>query len=397
MGKNVLLIIGFLVILAAITPTGVALAYEEGVISGQVLNKTKVGSAVKGLEVTLTTYINEQAASEQKVSADDTGKFEFKGLSRDASSTYLLTARFQEALYSSEMINLKTDDPLRKVELTVYDSTPSDENIQVSNGHIVAYVDQSGLQVMEIWRFNNSGDKTYIGTQGKTVRSTLKFTLPEGATAVYPGRGFIVEENDTGMVGTSSVPPGITDVSFSYIIPYQGSNLTISRKTDYEVASFGLLVQDTGAKVKSIALTEQIPLEMGGAKYLYFTAQNLSRGIDLDASFSGMTITRATILGTSNPWPWLAAGIAALGLVLLAAYPRLVRKRAMEYVTASILQPQQADRLADERNALIREIASLDDEFEAGKIIESEYRARRLSAKARLVEIYKYDKTLGKQ
>lgn len=387
MRKTLLLTICLLAAVAVVLPASAALGADEGIISGQVVNKTPGGSPVAGLEVTLTTYSNDKTTSEQKVIADSTGKFEFKGLSLDPSNAYSVKTNFREADYSSDMLRLKADSPLQTVELAVYEATATDEKIQVSNGHIVMVADQGFLQVLEVWRFNNTGDRTYIGTKGKTARATLKFTLPQGATSVESAQGFAYETSSDGIVSTASVPPGVTDVSFSYVIPYQGSNTKLLRRTDYAVANFGLFVQDTGVQVKSAALTRKNTQDLNGTKYLYFTAQNLSRGAELDASLGGLAKPIGSAPGESLPWPWLAAGVLGLGAIVVVAYPRL-RKRQTLATSLADDTPASANQTNDDENALLRELARLDDNYESGKLKETEYRARRAQTKARLMGIY---------
>ena len=67
----------------------------------------------------------------------------------------------------------------------------------------------------------------------------------------------------------------------------------------------------------------------------------------------------------------------ALGLLL---YPILRRRRA---------QAAPASSDANLRMELLQDIADLDDEFEAKKITEEEYRARRAELKSELLELSK--------
>ncbi|HLC22961.1 MAG TPA: hypothetical protein VJL08_00720, partial [Dehalococcoidia bacterium] len=343
---------------------------------------------------------NVQVASEQKTIIDSTGKFEFKGLSVDPANAYQVKTRFQEADYVSEKATLKADNPSQNIELTVYDSTSGDETIQASNGHMVVYIDQGNLDVLEVWRFSNTGTKTYIGTQGKTGRVTLRFTLPAGATAVSPGEGFAPETIDTGIADTMAVPPGLTDISFSYVVPYVGSSVTLSRKADYAIANFGLLVQDAGGTVKSVALAKSDPLDMGGAKFQYFTAKNLSRGADIDASITGLGASsgsaNSALPSQGFPWPWLLVGVLALALLATLAYPQLKKRQALAQSAAGRALPQGATQEPSEEKALLRQMAQLDDEYEAGKIKEPDYQLRRFETKARLMEIYARGKGSGK-
>ncbi len=370
-----------LAVLAATTimgwPTPV-MAAGEGVISGQLVNKTANGSPVNAVEVTLITYFNgEVKPDEKKVTTNAAGKFEFKDLSTDNGTTYTVGAIFQEASYTSAEIALTATSLSQAVELDVYDSTTSDEKIQVSNGHMVVYVDQGDFEILEIWRFSNTGDKAFIGTQGKTAKGTLYFNLPSGATALSPGPGSAIETSGNGAISTVAVPPGVTDVNFSYLIPYQESSLTLLRKTDYAIASFSLLVQDAGVKVTSTRLTPGNPQMINGENFLYFTAGNLARGIDLDASFSGVVKPSAASAETFLLWPWLLAGVGVLGLVVAIAYPRLKK----QYIATDRPTPKDEDEL-------VEELARLDDAFEAGTIGEKEYCSQRAQLKADLMELY---------
>ncbi|MEK7354570.1 MAG: carboxypeptidase-like regulatory domain-containing protein [Chloroflexota bacterium] len=365
-----------------------AQAAGEGVISGQVVNKTANGSSVSAVEVSLTVYFNGKVTSdEQKATTGGNGKFEFKGLSTDNGTAYTVSAIFQDASYTSKEFTLTPTSLSQAVELDVYDSTTSDENIQVSNGHIVVYVEHGDLEVKEIWRFSNIGDKTFIGTQGKTS-GTLRFTLPSGATSLSPGPGSAIKMTGTGAVSTMTVPPGVTDINFSYFIPYQGSSMMILRKTDYPIASFSLLVQDTGVKVTSVAMTPASPQMMDGTNFLYFTANNLARDIELDASLSGIVNPSAASPSAPFPWPWLLAGGAMLGLMVTVAYSQMKKKQTTTDSPASQPAPLAISSGQSDEDALLMELARLDDAYEAGTIDEKKYRALRAQIKTSLIEVY---------
>ncbi|MDO8687198.1 MAG: hypothetical protein Q7K41_01280 [Dehalococcoidales bacterium] len=367
-----------LAIVAIIVSVSPVLAAGEGVISGQIVNKTANGSSVSVVEVTLTPYLTGKATSdEQKVTTDIAGKFEFRGLSTDNGTAYTVSTNFQDASYTSEEITLTPTGLSQPVELDVYDSTTSDENIQVSNGHMVVYVEHGDLEVLEIWRFSNLGDKTFIGTAGNTPRTTLRFSLPSGATSLSPDPGSAIETAGIGAVSTAAVLPGVTDVNFNYFIPYQESSMTILRKTDYPIANFSLLVQDLGVKVTSAALTPGNTQMMNGTNFLYFTANNLARGTELDASLSGVVKPSAGSPEATFLWPWLLAGVAVLELVVAIAYPRLKTQQT----TTNLLAPR-------DEVTLLEELARLDDAYESGTIEEKNYLARRAQLKASLMGIY---------
>lgn len=365
------------------------LAEGAGAIEGQVVNKTPDGSPVGGVEVILITYLNDKpTASQQKVTAGASGKFEFKGLSTDNGTAYAVRATFQDASYTSGQVTLTPASASQAVELDVYDSTTSDANIQISNGHIVAFANQGALQVLEVWRFSNTGSKTLIGTKGKTAGATLQFTLPRGATSLSPGGSFALQTTDAGAIFAEPVPPGATDITFSYHIPYEGSAITMTRKADYPISAFRFLVEDTGVKVTSSALIPGAPQMMNGTNYLDFSATNVARGVNLDASFSGIVEVSAGSTDDSFPLPWLLGGAAMLALIVAVGYPQLRKQQARSGFPEALAPPEPFSPAPIQEEALLRELARLDDAYEAGLIKEREYRARRAQTKGILMRFH---------
>ncbi len=380
----------FAIALLAIPLASPVLGAEEGSISGQLVNNTAGGSPVGGTELTLTTFKNGLPGLEQKVLSDSSGKFQFNGLSLDAGNTYGISTRFQDAGYFSQPITLTADTPTQAVAIDVYDSTTSDEFIRAVNGHLLVKADQGAVQVLEVWRFVNSGDRTYIGAAGKTPRTTLRFTLPAGATTVSPGEGFAPVTTETGVADTLPVMPGPTDISFTYVLHYQGSGLTLSRKADYATASFGILVEDTGVKVSSVALGKPEPLNMGTAKYLFLSKKDIAAGTDFDASFTDLdkvSTGGTTSPGQGFPWSWLVSGILAIALVAVLVYPQLRKRQAIASPGDGEAETTDNPESPDEDKTLLQELALLDDDYEAGKIKAPEYKTRRAQTKARLLEV----------
>lgn len=370
--------------IATIVWSSPALAAGEGIISGQVVNKTPGGSGVGALTVTLTTYLNGQTTlTPQKTTADPSGKFEFEGLSVETGITYTVGTTFHGADYVSPPLTLTAGNPAQTVQLDIYDATTSDENIQASNGHIVVFADPGALQVIEVWRFNNIGTKTFVGAKGGTTNGTLEFMLPAAATGLDFEESLPLETTATGAAATTAIPPGVTDINFRYQIPYEGERVAIARVTDYPTADFRLLVGDTGVKVTSTALKAGDTQDLNGTKYLNFTAGNLARGTILDVSFSGITHQSAGLQNSSKSWPWLLGGMALLGLMGVVAYSRLKKRQADDTAVAMNISEEPASEAG-----LLREIARLDDEYEAGNMKEAEYRLRRARAKASLLEIH---------
>ena len=209
------------------------------------------------------------------------------------------------------------------------------------------------------------------------MEGTLRFNLPEGFVQLTSGLGPSVQMTGIQAVSTTPIPPGVTDINFSYFIPYQGSEMNINRKTDYPTDKFSLLLQDAGVKVSSTALSEGNSQMMNGMNFLYFTASNISGGVNLDASLSGVVKPTAASSTSFVLWPWLIGGAGVLGIIGAFAYSRLKTRN---------VAPEHENPI--ELSGLLEELARLDDAHEAGDIEEKEYRLKRGMIKASLVEAY---------
>ena len=114
-----------------------------------------------------------------------------------------------------------------------------------------------------------------------------------------------------------------------------------------------------------------------GQAYNKYLAQGLSAGDTLSFRIQGAGLT-------GNLAPILAAVGGALAVLLAvgAGFARYLRGGGQPDV------PTAASTFTAEQEALIRQIADLDDTFEAGRVNRLEYEAMRVDHKAKLAELF---------
>jgi hypothetical protein len=364
-------------------------------INGKVVDSTAGGGQVNGLEVTLTTYVNSSSTGVQKTTTDDQGNFSFTGLSTDATTEYVASVSYKNVQYTSDQVQLAAATPTQSIQLNVYETTNSDQSIQVTTGHMVVVPSSQGLlSVLEAWGINNNADRSYIGpSQGNP--NTLHFTLPPGATNFAGDDGFSVDS--TGKTAIYALPliPGPNTVSYTYTVPFQiNQQVSISHPADYAIPSFGIILPQTGITASSKTLAQSAPQNLQGTMYLYFTASNVQVGQNLDVSLTAsqdaITAAVAGQTGTATtssrlPWILILGGILALAVIILAMLliaPRRRKAREVSKISESALPD-----VGTEADRLLEQIVQLDKEFEAGKIAEAEYREHRAGMKAKLASI----------
>ena len=181
-----------LALLLALVAPSVALAQDDGIISGQVVAED--GGDVSGMEVTLAKYQGQAELSSNTATTDTQGHFQFGKLPTTSDYVYLVSVTYKGATYHSDIISFGAGEQEKdNVNLSVYDTTTSDPGIAVAFSHTIVTVEKGSLLVKENLIFSNPSAKTYVGSEdtpdGK--KSTLRFWLPAEATDVQLGTGFV--------------------------------------------------------------------------------------------------------------------------------------------------------------------------------------------------------------
>ncbi len=354
-----------------------AVAPDQGIIDGQVVNGTASGSSVVDLELTLKTYLDDTEVDSTTTRTDASGQFVFDGLSTESGYSYQVTLIFQEADYYSEWLSFNEVETSKSVEVTVYDSTTSDEAIKVEIAHTIIYVGQDSLEVIEYFLFVNEADRTYIGSKEVTAEGdteTLKFSLPREATEVQITLGLMeccIVANEEGFGETMPILPGSKEVAYSYRVNHSSGRYTFSQNMNYPTAKYDLLFQGEVIEVISGQLATAESMDIEGTQFTHLSGSDFARGDILVVQLSDLpeTDNQGAII-------WVALTL----VVLTGGFGYLLRRRRGQPVSLE-------DSLDQRRRGLLVELAQLDDDFERGEIPEEDYRRLRAVRKSQLVEL----------
>jgi LPXTG-motif cell wall-anchored protein len=304
-------------------------------------------------------------------------------MSTESGYSYEVVLTFQEAEYYSEWLIFDEGETTKSVEVTVYDSTTSNEAIEVAMAHTVIYVGQGSLEVMEYFLFVNETDRTYIGSKeiaAEGTKETLLFSLPEEATELQITLGLMeccIMSSEEGFVDTMPVLPGGKEVAYSYKVNYYSGTHTFSRNMNYPTTRYDFLFQGESIDVISGQLAAEEPMDIEGTQFNHLSGSDLARGDLLLVKLSGLP-------ETDNQGAIIWAALALVVLVAGSGFAYRLKKRRLQPVN-----PEGSINQIRQRSLV--ELAHLDDDFEAGKIPEETYRRLRAEKKAQLVELMKGD------
>ncbi|MFI5323097.1 MAG: c-type cytochrome [Thermodesulfobacteriota bacterium] len=354
---------------------------KGGTITGKVSNKTE-NIPLSGVKIILTSYMGDKATDTKNSETSKDGNFSFHALPWDRS--YVVTIEYNGAQYSTEKMVFYPDEDTKTLDLPVYDPTTSAENISVTEGHMIIQISEDGLSIADLSVFQNKGDRMYVGSaeiaDGK--KETLKFNVPSYAANLNFMQGLDPEsivKTSTGFSDISSVPPGSKRIAFAYTLPFSSGSGSVEKTIEYPTESFLLLISKSNDSVTVDGLTGGDTVHIEKEEFLRWSGENLKPGHKIVVKFVNPTAWKDYI-------KWGVIGFLVLIIGGGIIYSSLSRGGSRETAVEEKKNVMR-EELLKRRSYLIKEIAALDDGYEAGRIEESSYKEIREAKKAELVEV----------
>ncbi len=303
-------------LLIAVLPAS-AYAQEpaKGTISGQVVNDTRGGGSVAGVEITLITYVNDAISETRATVADREGKFQFDDVTVE--HTYLVSARYMGVDYYYQ-VAFESGETKAHVEVGVCDVTTSDQVIRANMAHVVIDVAEESFKITRVyWLFNDS-DMTYVGTDG-----VLVFSLPEGAYDFEAPQELMMDyeflDNNT-IAYLVPFPPGERQIVYSYKLQKpDGHEFTIPLQVDYPADSLEIMIASEDIEVSVSQLAPADPVVTNSEeRYMHFHGENITRGTMVNLSLSNLSGG-----GGFPPYiAWIIIGLIVIGIVVYLMFRR---------------------------------------------------------------------------
>ncbi|MCY3625866.1 MAG: cytochrome c [Candidatus Dadabacteria bacterium] len=220
---------------------------ESGTIMGQVRNIT-TQKPQEGQDVVLISYMGDRKEERHFAKSDSLGRFSFPSLRWDRS--YEIALFHQGVQYvSGKMVFLPGKDEIT-LDLPVYDTTSSDENISLLSLNVIIYPNDEGskVNVTSLHAFENSGDTVFTGEQTDSDTTTLVFPIPENAVDVTFSDGVnpeAVVRKEEKLYSRLPFLPGMKRVALGYSLPLSQIGENFSIGFDYEVGDLAVFARKT--------------------------------------------------------------------------------------------------------------------------------------------------------
>jgi mono/diheme cytochrome c family protein len=360
------------------TTTGPA---EPMKIEGTIVNGTAGQPVPDNLPMTL--YILPHQATTQQDMITRTfqsgvnGHFVITDAQVGASNLVAVGIDYKDLSFYSDVA---PSQPQVTLPITIYESTQDTAQVKIDTLHIVVEPALNGYSISEIYVLSNNGDR-FVAGFGQPV---LHFGLPAGATdlQIDPTMQSVLERQGDGLDYFDAIPVGqqVQSIVYQYTLPVTDTSL--SRAIYHPIALANLLL---GGQADNLTVTSD-QLKLAGSQtipaspnsgqpnaqtFQQYTAANVQPGQTLSLS-----------IGTkSQPFDWrILLGVA---LVLVGVAGIIIWQRSQKKQPAAA-SPRSAEI---QREVLIDQIASLDDDFAEGKLDEINYKAKRAKLKEKLMKL----------
>jgi len=360
---------------------GQARAQETLTITGRVINGTAGASSPEGIPVLLlVTSSDTRLIATDQASTSTGGRFEFQQVPVTGDGVYAFSVDYAQVFYGA---SLSLGDLSAEIELTVYETTQDVSVVRVTNQvMVIGDIDEKNktISAIEFVRLSNTSDRTLLPDLNNMGQlSFLRFALPPLAEELDVGSdmpGGDIISIGTGFAFTSAVLPGDHFVDFSFRFPYQGEEISYRQSLPQGAEVYRVMVPLRLSTVGIGPLQPVTSVEREGNSYRAWEGYDYEPGQGLSLRLTGLPqpslgarLERSITDGTF----WKIAIPSAMGAVL--AFLLLLGTINPRLTVATPLGTASTDlvRAPADREAAIREIASLDERFQQGDVAEADY------------------------
>ncbi len=343
------------------------MAPTPSAVDGRVMRPRLSGLApVGGVWVTIHRVASDTAGPLDSARVGSDGRFHFRYIRKGrADAVYFVSAMYDGIAYFSRPLapgRVSGDD----AAIVVFDTTSIHFPLAIKGRHIIISspnVDGS-RQLVEAYEIANESDQTLVSPDDAHPSWTAP--LPPGAVNIQAGESDISAAAISASKGrlrvTAPFAPGLKQLSFSYTLPQ--SSFPLHMPLEQGATVLELLLEEPKAQARGASLKPVAPAAIEQRVFQRYLGADAPAG-------SSIEIEVPVVHAAENVrvyW-WIAGTLAALMAAgLIYWYARARRRLALA------LHSSRAP-LSDATEALAREIASLDAEFERTGVADAAARA----------------------
>lgn len=382
------------------------LSTRAAVVEGRAIVVTREDAPLADAEVRLVSLSDSTRRTQTASRTNANGAFRFARVASGPGAFYRLETTYAGLRQATEPFPVDRDRVSR--DFAVHDTTSSPAGITVGKVHLIASPGANGVGITSIFIVENGGG-IFIGdppTAQDPRRTGVRFLLPADATDFQVLEGVLAAHHKVtpwGFASTIPFYPGSDTLVYSYVIPWQGSRASFDIESPYDIASLSVIAMPGTAEL-AVEGGERRPSQMGmGANQQLVNIERSDVPANTPVRVDVLPPSSAGAGGTEplsvGQWLVIVASAAMVAVILFAVYVRRKQSRRDEEQPVAG-EPEQGEGTTSEPqttgvarsalvDALVAQIADLDEAYEKGQIGEADYVSRRRALKADLVKAVK--------
>ncbi|MDZ4767204.1 MAG: c-type cytochrome [Chloroflexota bacterium] len=365
-----------------------------GTITGRIANGTAGGTLPAALDVLVYRLDADFARTQFETTTDAAGAYRIDGVPLDPASNYVAAVTYRERVFASA-VSVGDGDAL-DLPVTIYELTEDPAIIEITGMVTQINAVGSNLEIAQVLTMRNTSDRAFSSSQttddGRPI--SVVISLPPGAVVagmVDPTR-YVVAEEEYLVLDTFPVMPREEHVvQLVYIIPYDAGGAIIEQTLNYALTGpVRVLLSPDSVRATSDQLSALGDETIGNrVVQSYGGSLNLPAGASLRYDISGAP---QSVAAADRGVESVAVDNLPL-IILLIAGAQVVILGGLYVIFARRRSRKPALTAAQLMDALIRQIAELDAEYEARKVEKSVYERQRALLKERLAAVMERDRT----
>lgn len=319
-------------------------ALRAEAVRGYVLQPT-TGEQVADVEVAFYVRQEGRLGEILRKTTDAQGRFAFSGPFVEGGLEFVLAAFYRGVPHFTIPLEVGAQ---QEVIVEVYEPTRDGSDLRIASHNLFLALGGGELDVAHLVQIDNAGERTYVGRGGEGQRRVAEFALPANLFGLQSHAGNIVPAGDDLYFDTQPLPPGSTQITFTFSLDAQQLDQGYVHQVGYPTERLEIFLQPStfqpGAPFADLGT-----VDLHGNQY---------RRLQLTGLEPGANVLVPLPLNRSQRWllKWAALGVAGLGgiLALILAGRTASAKAAPKALPDIRNLRQYADQLVDR-------LARLDD------------------------------------
>ena len=395
-------------------PTSPAQTTKQGNIQGTVIDR-KLEKPLVSHPITLTVH-KADAAETQETLTDENGNYRFADLPLDPTVHYTVSTVYEDTDYTEKDLVLSTWATNITVDFDIGAFTDDKSQVEIKAYTFIIgppptdHAPDGAVTVSEVVGVENRSNLPFQIKHG-TQTVGLHLTLPEGTEGFqsHSPTALMMNPTTNEAILTTPLPPGESQLGYTYIFHVERSKLNLSRRLDFDTVEFYFFVPEginfaPNAKFFGTPRREQIHgnvfliyQSVAGKTFNAGTTVDLTLNVNMNAA-RGAAPGQASNLGQLV---LIAVAAALAGGFFVAALFKLRAPSSDEVSNtddpitppdAGWLRKLSTDDIEHVRIARLEFITYLDDKYEKQGISERVYKRLRREQTERLTTLLEQQK-----